>query len=80
MEGAFALYNSMKLTDLHQFWKKDTFSKLQKGQSWGVYYGALFKWGGAIFGIHGGVLGTHMKHFLPKKRGFLFPCLFDYEK
>jgi len=33
--GAFALYWPMKLMDLPQFWKKDTFSRLHEGRSWG---------------------------------------------
>ena len=33
--GAFTLYWPMKLMDLPQFWKKDTFSRLHEGRSWG---------------------------------------------
>ena len=55
--GALASYWPMKLKDLPHFWKKDTFSRLQEGRSWGGD-GGVFKWGGrmggAIFGIHGG--------------------------
>ena len=54
--GAFALYWPMKLMDLPQFWKKDTFSRLREGRSWG-----------ATFGIHGGAFQLLLKHFLAKK-------------
>ena len=33
--GAFALYWPMKLMDLPQFWKKDTFSSPHERRSWG---------------------------------------------
>ena len=46
--GAFELYWPMKLEDLPQFWKKDTFSRLHEGRSWGEADGE-----GATFGIHG---------------------------
>ena len=42
--GAFALYWPMKLMDLPQFWKKDTFSRLHEGRSWGGADGGALKW------------------------------------
>ena len=50
--GAFALYWPMKLMDLPQFWKKDTFSRLHEGRSWGGGWGGRLlaymvgRWGG----------------------------------
>ena len=70
--GAFALYWPMKLMDLPQFWKKDTFSRLHEGRSWGGGWGGVemggdfwHTWGGA-----GGAFQSHVKHFLAKKWRF----------
>ena len=50
-----ALYWPMKLIDLPQFWKKDTFSRLHEGRSWGG------GWGGAeMEGRMGGRLLAYM--------------------
>ena len=48
MGEAFALYLPMKLEDLPQFWKKDTFSRLHEGRSWGGRLLAYMegRWGG----------------------------------
>ena len=57
MGGALASYWPTKLKDLPQFWKKDTFSRLQEGRSWGGRMEGCLNGGadgGAIFGIHGG--------------------------
>ena len=74
--GAFALYWPMKLMDLPQFWKKDTFSRLHEGRSWGGgWRGAEMEgrmggdfwhtWGGA-----GGAFQLLLKHFLTQKLRF----------
>ena len=47
--GAFALYWPMKLMDLPQFWKKDTFSRLH---SWIPEESFVFR--GAEVGLGGG--------------------------
>ena len=78
MGGAFALYWPMKLMDLPQFWKKDTFSRLHEGRSWGAGAdGGVLKWrggwGGATFRIHGGRWGVFqllLKHFLTQNLRF----------
>ena len=65
----------MKLMDLPQFWKKDTFSK---ATGVAIMGGGGFRhtWWGA-----GRALGTNIKHFLPKKNAIsFFRCLFEYEK
>ena len=70
--GAFALYWPMKLMDLPQFWKKDTFSRLHEGRSWGGgWSGAEMeaRMGGATFGIHG-AFQLLLKHFLTQKLRF----------
>ena len=56
--GTLASYWPMKLKDLPQFWKKDTFSRLQEGRSWGSGWGGCYfrhTWWGA-----GGALDTHI--------------------
>ena len=65
--GAFALYWPMKLMDLPQFWKKDTFSRLHEGRSWGGGWRGDFwhTWGGA-----GGAFQLLLKHFLTQKLRF----------
>ena len=66
--GAFALYWPMKLMDLPQFWKKDTFSRLHEGRSWGG------GWGGGLLAYMGGGAGGAfqllLKHFLTQKLRF----------
>ena len=67
----------MKLKDLPLFWKKDTFSRLQEGRSWGGRMEGCLNGGGDFrhtwWGA-GGALDTHMKHFLPPKTRF-----FDFD-
>ena len=77
--GAFALYWPMKLMDLPQFWKKDTFSMLHEGRSWGRGAdGGVLKWrggwGGRLLAYMGGGAGGAfqllLKHFLTQKLRF----------
>ena len=74
--GAFALYWPMKLMDLPQFWKKDTFSRLHEGRSWGGgWRGAEMegRMGGRLLAYMGGRWGgvpIASKAFLTQKLRF----------
>ena len=85
--GAFALYWPMKLMDLPQFWKKDTFSRLHEGRSWGGgWRGAEMegRMGGRLLaymaGRRGGVRYDYGAFFTSKNAIFLFGHSSEHDK